>query len=175
MVPEAKLEKVGHGLAPSGDGWFVVNLANARWRANERFGEWCAFEGESRFPQLGINVHVLAPGRPACMYHRENLQEAFLVLSGECTLVVDGEERALRQWDFFHCAAGTNHVFVGAGNGPCAILMTGARVLDEELVYPVDETARRHGASVDSETPSPQEAYAGTPPSTEIPSPWPIG
>ena len=109
------------------------------------------------------------------MYHRENLQEAFLVLWGECTLVVEGEERTLKQWDFFHSAIETNHVFVGAGDGPCAILMTGVRSEDEKLVYPVDEAAQRHGAGVEVETPSPKEAYEGTPPSQEIPSPWPLG
>jgi quercetin dioxygenase-like cupin family protein len=51
------------------------------------------------------------------------VQEGFLVLSGECTLIVEEEERPLRQWDYFHCPADTRHVIVGAGDGPCAILM----------------------------------------------------
>jgi uncharacterized cupin superfamily protein len=161
------------GRVPRGPGWFVVNLRDARWREVERFGRYCPFEGETRFPHLGVNVHVLAPGQPACLYHRENQQEAFLVLSGECTLVVEEQERALGPWDFFHCPPGTSHVFVGRGEGPCAILMIGARLDEEELVYPVSPVAARHRASAARETTSPREAYAGTPPPRDIPSPWP--
>lgn len=174
MAGEARLVETGQGLVPEGDGWFVVNLADARWQRNARFGTWCALEGEARFPHLGVNVHVLQPDQPACLYHRENLQEAFLVLSGECRLLVDGQERRLRPWDFFHSAPGTDHVFVGGSDGPCAVLMIGARTLDEELVYPVHELARRYGASAVSETTSPRDAYAGTPPHEDAPSPWPL-
>ena len=174
MTHEAKLAPTDHGQLPADDGWFVVNMKDARWRRNERFGEWCSFEGDARFPQLGINVRILQPGQPACMYHREALQEAFLVLSGECTLVVEGEERSLKAWDFFHAPPGTHHVFVGAGDGPCAILMTGVRGDDHGVVYPVEPVAARHGASVAAETSDPRVAYEGTPPPTEIPSPWPI-
>jgi hypothetical protein len=51
-------------------------------------------------------------------------------------------------------------VFVGAGDGPCAILMTGARSADEKLLYPVSELAARYGASAEGETPDPAIAYA---------------
>jgi uncharacterized cupin superfamily protein len=81
-------------------------------------------------------------------------------LQGDCLLVVEEQERRLRQWDFFHAVPWTAHVFVGAGEGPCAILMVGARNAGEGLVYPVGESATRHGASVERETPSPEEAYA---------------
>lgn len=100
------------------------------------------------------------PGEQNCLYHSESQQEAFLVLSGECRLLVEGEERLLRPWDFFHCAAGTEHVFVGAGEGPCVILMAGARSEDEQLLYPVSELAARYRASVEEETPDPKQAYA---------------
>ena len=70
----------------------------------------------------------------------------------------------MRKGDFLYAPPGTAHVFVGAGNGPCAILMVGTRIQPEEVVYPVSEVAARHGASVESETDSPQDAYAGTPP-----------
>ena len=92
------------------------------------------------------------PGEPNCLYHSESQQEAFLVLSGEGKLLVEGEERPIRQWDFVHCPAGTEHVFVGAGDGPCAILMIGARTPDEQLLYPVSELAARYGASAEEET-----------------------
>ena len=158
---EAPLDDSGSGLAPAGDGWFVVNVQDAAWRTSDAFGARCSFESEKFwFRQLGINVSVLEPGQPRCLYHSESLQEAFLVLSGECRLLVEGEERLLRTWDFFHCPPGTVHVFVGAGDGPCAILMVGARSEDEQLLYPVTELAARYGASAEEETSDGEQAYA---------------
>ena len=110
-MPEARLEDSGSGLAPAGDGWFVVNVRDAEWWTSEGgdkkpSGSECAFESqESWFRQLGIRLHVLEPGEPNGLYHSETQQEAFLVLSGECTLLVEGEERHLRPWDFFHSPA----------------------------------------------------------------------
>lgn len=173
MVDEARLEATPEGRIPAGPGWFVLNLKEARWGHSERFGSFCRFEGAERFEQLGLNVHVLAPGQPACLYHRENLQEDFLVLDGECLVVVEGQERRLRAWDLVHCPPGTTHVFVGAGERPCAILMVGARSADTKYVYPPDETAARHGASAAAETSDPREAYAGTPPPVPTRPVWP--
>jgi uncharacterized cupin superfamily protein len=172
-VREAPLIETEAGLRPDGDGWFVVNLADAVAYASEGAGHMWPFEPEpDAFPHFGINVHVLEPGDPACQYHAEGAQEAFLVLHGECTLVVEEEERRLRQWDFFHAAPGTAHVFVGAGDGPCAILMAGARNV-EGLVYPVSAAAARHGASVERETSSGEEAYAGWQRPRPARRPWP--
>ena len=132
-MPEAQLEDSGSGLAPASDGWFVVNVRDAQWLTSENgdkrpSGSECSFESaKAEFPQFGIRLHVLEPGEPNGLYHAENQQEAFLVLSGECTLLVEGGERLLRPWDFFHSPAGTEHIFVGAGDGPCVILMAGAR------------------------------------------------
>jgi uncharacterized cupin superfamily protein len=160
-VPEARLDDSGSGLAPAADGWFVVNVREAEWWASQTFGSGCMFESrEFGFPQLGINISVLEPGEPNCLYHSESLQEAFLVLSGECRLLVEGVERLLGPWDFFHCPAGTEHVFVGADDGPCVILMVGARSDDEQLLYPVSELAAGYGASADEETSDPKQAYA---------------
>jgi uncharacterized cupin superfamily protein len=159
MVEEARLEKTEHGLVPQGEGWFVVDARQARWIDDGELGVYTKFEGEARFPQIGVNLAVLQPGQPSCMYHREDAQEDFLVLSGECLLLVEGTERRLSAWDFVHCPAWTEHVFVGAGDGPCAILMIGTRLVDDVL-YPLDELARQHGAGVERETSSPEEAYA---------------
>jgi uncharacterized cupin superfamily protein len=159
MVPEAPLEKTESGLVPKGKGWFVVNAKEARWLEHETFGSGTTFEGDPEFEQIGINIGVLEPGQPACLYHREDAQEDFLVLWGECLLLVEGEERRLKAWDFVHCPPWTEHVFVGAGDGPCGILAVGARGR-EEIVYPVSELARRHGASAEQETPDAKEAYA---------------
>jgi uncharacterized cupin superfamily protein len=171
MADEAQLEQTENGLVPKGEGWYVVNARESRWWHHDTFGSAVTFEGEARFPDFGINIQVLQPGEPNCMYHGENAQEDFLVLAGECLLLVDGEERRLGQWDFFHSPPWTEHVFVGAGDGPCAILMVGVRPDPEELRYPVSEVAQRHNASVEKETSSGQEAYAPYSRTTEGPYP----
>ena len=163
-VPEAPLEDSGAGLAPTGEGWFVVNVRDTKWAVTAEYGSGCGFESrEFRFEQLGFNICALEPGEPNCLYHSESQQEAFLVLSGECRLLVEGEARLLRAWDFFHCPPGTEHVFEGAGSGPCVIFMVGARTPDKRIVYPDSEPARSHGAGVEMGTSSPKEAYSGFP------------
>ena len=166
MVPEASLERSDGGLVPRGEGWFVLNARDAQWQEGH-FGAYTRFEGEPRFPRLGINIGVLEPGQPACYYHGEDEQEDFLVLSGECLLLIEGTERPLKAWDFVHCPAWCEHVFVGAGDGPCAILAVGTRTTDG-VVYPVSEVAQRHGASVRAETREPSQAYAEVPPDTPV-------
>jgi uncharacterized cupin superfamily protein len=165
MGKEARLAETDAGLVPEGEGWFVVNARDARWWRHDKFGSATAFENEEEAPfkELGINIQVLAPGDPNCMYHGENAQEDFLVLFGECLLLVEGEERPLKQWDFVHCPPWTQHVFVGAGDSPCGILMVGRRPEQEELLYPVAEVARKHEAGVEQETTSGREAYAPFP------------
>jgi uncharacterized cupin superfamily protein len=163
-VPEAQLEDIGSGLTPVTEGWFVVNVRDAEWWFTEGRGARCAFENEYgdepiEFAQLGINLTVLEPGQTG-LYHAEENQEAFLVLSGICTLVVENEERRLQEWDFFHAPPWTEHAFVGAGDRPCVILMVGAR-RRPGVRYPVSELAARYGASVAEETSDWRQAYAG--------------
>lgn len=162
-VPEAPVRSTKYGLVYDGDGWFVLNARESRWRDTGPLGKYCDFEGKRRFRQLGINLNVLEPGQSLAIYHRENAQEGFLVLAGECILVVEGEERRLQAWDFFHSPGGTAHVIVGAGNGPAVVLAVGARGGRKGLVYPVDATALEYGASVEQETTKPAEAYARFP------------
>jgi uncharacterized cupin superfamily protein len=157
---QAKVEKTEHGLTAAEPGWFVVNLADARWRGYELAGQWTDFEPPEGFEHYGIGVHVLQPGQPNGKYHSETVQEDFLVLAGECILIVEDEERHLKAWDFFHCAPGTNHIMVGAGDGPCAILMAGLRGESKKLHYPVSEVAGRYGASTPEETDTPRVAYS---------------
>jgi uncharacterized cupin superfamily protein len=166
VVREAELE----GGVPQGAGWFVVNARDGRWLYNE-MGAYCGFEGkdDAAFSELGINLNVLQPGVPMAMYHEEPGQEAFLVLRGECLLIVEGQERPLRTWDFFHCPPMTKHVILGAGEGPTLVLAVGAR--KGPASYPVDETAVRHGAGVEKEVTSPAEAYAGYSKPSEGPAP----
>ena len=172
-VAETALAETEAGLVPDGEGWFVVNLVDAAAEADDVGHAWIFETRETRFPHFGINVQVVEPGKPNCLYHREEGQEAFLVLHGECVLIVEGEERPLRQWDFFHCPPWTNHVIVGAGDGPCAILMVGARNAGEGLVYPRSEVAAKYGGSAAEETPDPKVAYADWAHSKPARRPWP--
>ena len=163
LPSESPLEQTDHGLVPKGDGWFVLNARDAPWRSAPGRGAVCVFEGEPAFPQVGINLRILGPGEPMSMYHWEADQEDFVVLAGEALLIVEGEERALRPWDFVHCPAETKHTIVGAGEGDCVILAVGARARSTGPHwggYPVDETALRHGAGVEEETADATEAYA---------------
>jgi uncharacterized cupin superfamily protein len=168
-VPEAPLRSTKFGLVADVDGWFVVNARDARWRDYGALGKGCDFEGKRRFKQLGFNVNVLAPGEALGLYHRENHQEGFLVLAGECLLVVEAEERRLRAWDFFHCPAGTAHVLVGAGDEPAVVVAVGGRGGRRGVAYLVEPAALERGAAVERETTKYAEAYAQFPPSRRSP------
>jgi uncharacterized cupin superfamily protein len=167
-MAEAELVRTERGLVPKGDGWFVVNARETQWWERPGRGVLCefegaGFEGAADFNELGINLTLLGPGEPMSMYHWEADQEDFLVLAGEALLIVEGEERALRRWDFVHCPAGASHTIVGAGTGPCLVLAVGARDRStgpEWGAYTVDDAAIRHGAGVERETTEPDEAYA---------------
>ena len=155
-MSEARLED---GV-PTTAGWFVVNVRDARWLHNDmravcRFGG----EGEAHFDDLGISLYCLEPGKPMSMYHHEAGQEDFLILRGEAVLIVEGTERPLRAWDFFHCPPRTPHTIVAAGDRPVLVLAVGARKEKGSVRYPVEPTAVRHGAGVPDASVSPQEAY----------------
>ena len=104
------------------------------------------------------------------MYHWEADQEDFLVLAGEALLIVEGEERPLRQWDFVHCPAGDEHDR-GCGDGPSVVLAVGAR--DHQSGpgsggYTVDEAALRHGAGVERRRPTPSRRTRVAPASSRL-------
>ena len=121
VVPEARLEDFGSGLTPVTQGWFVVNVRDAEWWSSDGRGARCAFDNEYgdppvEFDQLGISFTVLEPGQTS-LYHAETNQEAFLVVAGECALIVEQEERRLRRWDFFHAPPWTDTGSWGRGRG----------------------------------------------------------
>jgi uncharacterized cupin superfamily protein len=176
MVPEAPLDETEHGLMAGGPGWFVLNAREARWWHFPGQRKTPGLCGSGDFWQVGVGVTVLEPGEPMSRYHWETDQENFLLLSGEAVLVIEGEERPLRQWDFVHCPPGTNHTIVGAGDGPCVVFSAGARERhtyrtpdggidgrDDWGAYTVDEAALRHGAGVEVETNMADVAYAAFP------------
>jgi uncharacterized cupin superfamily protein len=161
MVPEAPLEQVETGVRPAGPGWFVVNARELPWFETDGCGFFTVFEPEEApFDQVRLGLGILNPGEPSALYHGEDAQEDFLVLAGECLLLVEGEERPLRAWDLVHCPPWTEHIFIGAGDGPCLVLAVGARRKGRGLIYPVSELALNYGAGVEKETTDPKEAYA---------------
>ena len=176
-VAEATVTDTETGKVVEGEGWFILNLAEASWDRDPDLGIWCDIGADDvPFAQFGIGPHMLMPGQPNGRYHAESDQEGFLVLSGECIAIVEGEERRMRQWDYLHSPPGTHHITVGAGDGPCVILMVGARSPDNEIEYTVDELAARYGASVTRDTTVPKEAYADLAgPRTPERAPWPPG
>ena len=164
MLPEAPLEQTEYGLLPAGEGWFVLNAKEARWNLEGTGGKLTFFEGDQAgFQQLGINVSVLEPGQPMAMYHFEDEQEDFLVLSGEALLIVEGQERPLRAWDLVHCPPGTKHVIVGAGTGPAILVSVGSRGSNGPWGYTPDPVAAKHDACVEEETADSKIAYARFP------------
>jgi len=176
MVPEAELELTASGLVPLSTGWFVLNARDARWL--DKVGQGLSlpltgkdeYEAETFFPMLGMSIRVMHPGEPSTTYHWETEQEDFLVLAGEALLIVEGEERSLKQWDFVHCPPETRHAFVGAGDGPCVLLCASSRQFQKDGpwgFYCVDETAARYNASSPEETQDGSVAYARFPPSKE--------
>ena len=180
MVPEARLADTDAGVVPASAGWLVVNARDARWMENPGRGYSLPltgvdeYEAETFFPMLGMAIRVMNPGQPSASYHWETEQEDFLVLSGEALLIIEGEERRLKRWDFVHCPPHTRHAFVGAGEGPCVLLCAGSRQFQKDGpwgFYCRDATAAEHNASAPEDTQDTAVAYARFPPSRPMPYP----
>ena len=172
---EAELEQTEAGLVAAGDGWFVVNAREARWFHREGRGELLPFTGNFEtdeeaewrrvmsFPQFGMNLFVLEPGEPMAVYHGEDAQEDFLVLRGDCVLVVEGEERSLHGVGLRPLPALDRAHHRRCGRWPCVVLAVGARG-SEGIRFPANEAAATHGASSERDTTDGGEAYARFPP-----------
>jgi uncharacterized cupin superfamily protein len=180
-MDEAQSVDTPFGRYVSSAGWFVLNLADTyAVRNDERGGAIYALEPPAaRFGGLGINARYLLPGQAISLYHAEDTQEDFLVMAGECTVVIEEQERTLRAWDFLHCPPGTKHALIGAGDGPCLLIAVGARLGPDAgpqgLVFPVSPAAARHGLSVAEETGDMDTANADWPGSWEpVRLPWPL-
>ena len=166
---EAKLEQTNEGLVPVSPGWFVLNARDARWSEKPGQGFSLPLTGddehtaEAFFAMLGIAIRVVYPGEPTTTYHWETEQEDFLVLAGEAMLIVEGQERPLKKWDFVHCPPGTKHAFAGAGIGPCVLLCASSRQFQKDGpwgFYCADETAARYNASSPEDTQDGSVAYS---------------
>jgi mannose-6-phosphate isomerase-like protein (cupin superfamily) len=93
---------------------------------------------------------------------REYDEEGFLVLRGECLLVIEEQECDLAPGDFVYCPPGTDHILVGAGARACSSCSAPAN--DTESSSTQANRSRAHAAPVDAETTSPAEAYRESPP-----------
>ena len=146
------------------DSHFVANVRDLPWVSNAAMGELCVFESDERtFEQVGYTLAVLQPGQRGAQYHRElDNQEDFLVLSGNCIAIIEGEEHELGQWDFVHCPPGVAHGFVAVGDAPCVLFMCGGR-RGKRYLFVRDDAALRHGIGVEVETADQTEAYASLP------------
>ena len=173
---EAAIEETPEGRVARGEGWFILNLGEMAWRT-VGFGTSISFDAPTKDPDqpgIGVHVHVLMPGEANGYYHAEEAQEGFLVLSGECIAVVEGEERLMRQWDYLHSPPGTAHITVGAGATPCAILMFGSPDSSRKVEWIADEIAAKHGASVARTTSDGHVAYEGLPSVVAVRAPAPF-
>jgi uncharacterized cupin superfamily protein len=173
-VDEARIEETGHGRLPAGAGWFILNLGEMAWETVPGFGAWRGFDWAGTRAGAGLHIHVLQPGECPGYYHAEAAQEGFVVLSGECLAIVEGQERTMRRWDYLHSPPGTAHITVGAGDGPCTILMFGSPDPSRKVEWIANETAGRHGASVERTTGSSDEAYGELPDEALTPPPAPF-
>ena len=153
-------------------GWFVVNVRDARWMHN-RMRSVCRFggEGEAHFDDLGVSLFWLRPAQAMSLYHHEAGQEDFLVIAGDCTLVIEGAEHSLQTWDFVHCPPGTAHTIVAAGDAPALVLAVGARKEKGNARYPVDPVAVSHGAGVPDDSTTASQTYASFGELTPRPAP----
>jgi len=168
VVSEARLERVASGLAPVTPGWFTVNAADAAWVTNDSWCGVCIFESDDFVlrgrpdlteyvkPHAGFTIRVVPPGQPCGLYHAESVQEDFLIVMGECVLIIEDQERHLRAWDFVHCPPMTAHTFIAKEAGPCVILATGNRRDDLTRVCPRSEAALRYDAGSPVETTDPE-------------------
>ncbi len=175
---EARIDETEQGRLPVGEGWFILNLGEMPWETVPGFGvwrdvDWARASGDT--PSVGVHIHVLQPGETNGYYHAEAAEEGFIVLSGECLAVVEGQERPMRQWDYLHSPPGTAHATIGAGDRPCAILMFGSPDPRRKVEWIADEIAARHGASVERATSDSGEAYGHLPAEVFTPPPAPFG
>ena len=176
MVQEGRLKQTEAGLVADGPGWFVMNAREARWFDKPGQG-WSVpltgydeYEAETFFPMLGMAIRVMQPGEPSGTYHWETEAEDFLVLHGEGVLIVEGQERPLKQWDFVHCPPETKHAFAGAGNGPCVLLCASSRQFQKDGPWGFscfDETAAKYNAASPEDTQDNEIADARFPPPSE--------
>ena len=151
-VPEAGLEQTEFGLVPSGEGWFVVNAREARWRIDD-LGAFTASRARRASSRSGSTSSCSRrASRWRCTTTRTTRRTSL------CSPARRWRSSRARSG---RCGSGTCCIARSApatscsarARGPCVLLAIGSRSGGEDWgAYPVDETALRHGASVEQET-----------------------
>jgi hypothetical protein len=163
-VNEASSEETPYGRYITSDGWFVLNIADAlAVRNDEKGGATYPLEPrESPFRDVGIRVpssrranRTRSTTPKACRKgfscSRASARSSWRRTNGRCGSGTTSTVQPVRA-----------SVIVGAGDGPCSILMLGARP-DVEVRYPVSEVAAKYDASAVKDTDDADEAYADWP------------
>jgi uncharacterized cupin superfamily protein len=75
---------------------------------------------------LGLNLIALKPGQRGRIHRHERQEEVFIVLRGRLTLVVDGDERDLEQWDAARVAPDVRRQLVNRGPDDVVMLALGS-------------------------------------------------
>jgi hypothetical protein len=138
MVPESQLEKTEHGLVSKGEGWFVLNKRDAVWRHVDGRGASASLAPISKASGNSSSSASIrscsGSGRTDGHVPLEGRSGGLPRGVGEAVLIIEGEERQLRAWDFVHCPPNTKRVIGGAGSGPCFVIAVGAREHDSLCV-----------------------------------------
>ena len=75
---------------------------------------------------FGINLRLLRPGQRGRIHRHERQEEVYLVLEGELTLIIDGEERpTLRRGEAVRVAPELRRQLLNRGRENCAVLAIG--------------------------------------------------
>jgi len=89
--------------------------------------------------KLGASIDVLAPGKRGCPYHFHYAQEEmFIVLEGEGTLRVAGEQLAVKAGDVVFIPPGPEypHQFINTSDAPMKYISISTRDSPEVVEYP---------------------------------------
>jgi uncharacterized cupin superfamily protein len=74
---------------------------------------------------FGINLMRFEPGERGRIHRHEHQEEVYLILEGELTLVVEGDERVLRRYDVARVAPQVRRQLVNRGPEPLRLLALG--------------------------------------------------
>lgn len=102
--------------------------------------------------KLGAGIDVLAPGRRGCPYHLHHAQEEmFVVLEGQGTLRVAGEELPIRAGDVIFIPPGKEypHQIVNSSDAPLKFLSISTQEKPEVCEYPDSGKVVAWGPGVD--------------------------
>lgn len=102
--------------------WVDVTYAGTQ----AKFGQVKDLENTFGMRRFGIDVQRLRPGDQNSPYHTHDEEdELFLVLEGNCKLLLDGTHYDLQQGDCVYTKPGQAHCFYNDGLEDCLLLVSG--------------------------------------------------